>query len=163
WSHSWASPSAPATESCATQPTSVCVRTRRRATCAGRGRARMRGLHGVALAQRGQNPHPRLGRRQPGPLHRGDLVGELRVLDHVAHPRRVLTVPKVEGPRGLVHALGQLDEADQIRGAQVETGGGAAEEERAIGWELALGVLAQVAPVLAPTPAGTEAPARRAA
>ena len=55
---------------------------------------------------------------------------------------------QVPRPRRLVDAFRELDEAHEVRRAQVQRAGGAAEVERAVGRQLALRVLAHVTPVL---------------
>ena len=66
------------------------------------------------------------------------------------------------GPGRLVHALGQLGESHQVGGAQVERAGGATEEERALGRQLALGVLADVTAVVHAATARRESAPRAA-
>src|SRR5262245_63327144 len=57
------------------------------------------------------------------------------------------------GPRGLVHAFGQLTETLEVGGAQVQRVAGATEVKAAVGGQLALRVLADV-PAVLDLPAG---------
>src|SRR5579884_3292955 len=81
-------------------------------------------------------------------LDGGGLVGQALVFDTGAEPAGVVAAPQVVQPRGVVHALGELQEDDQVLGAQVQLPLGAAEVEALLCQQLSLRILAPVAAAL---------------
>ena len=81
-------------------------------------------------------------------LDRGDLVGQILVLDRVADPGRVVPGAEVVQPGPIVDPGRDLQEQGEVLSAQGERAVGAAEVEAAVLAKLALAVLAGVAAAL---------------
>src|SRR5580693_4506839 len=72
------------------------------------------------------------------------LLGELVVLDRLAHPARIVMALQVMQPRLVLHAVRHLQENHQVLGAKVERAGRPAEIEAFVLAKLALGIFAGV-------------------
>ena len=80
-----------------------------------------------------------------------DVVGQIGVLNAVAHPAREIATRQVVMPGGIIHAVRELHEQHEILRPQVEAALRAAKVEAAILAQLSFRVFAQVAATLAGT------------
>src|SRR5690606_33705419 len=107
------------------------------------------GGEGVTLLDRRGDPGPAFpGGKIALGLDGGDLGGERLVLDAVGDPAGVIALAEVMQPRLVVDAIADLDEGDEIGGAQAQPLVRAAKPEAPVLAEAAFRVLAQVPPEL---------------
>jgi hypothetical protein len=108
-----------------------------------------RGRPGIATVDRLLDARSAIGGREPAiALDGGEFVGQVLVLDRVANPGRVIPSAEVVQPGPIVDPSRDLQEQREVLNAKAQGAVGAAELEAAIFTELALAVLAGMAPAL---------------
>src|SRR5690606_21533745 len=153
-----ASPSTPCSTAAAATPSSSGVgagrstralpRTRSSSSPPSRSESRFSGSRRERVApvdEIADAPPARRGRQARVAFDRRHLIRELRVLDRIAKPLRVVTAAQVIEPRLVVDALRDRVEHHEVVRAQVQPPVAPAEVEALVRPELAVGVLAAMA------------------
>jgi hypothetical protein len=73
-------------------------------------------------------------------------IGESVILYGFGHPSRIMMLPEMVQPGGIIHSFTQLQEENQVLGAEIELSRDTPEAEASIQWRFTFGVFSPMPP-----------------